>query len=162
MTTCGRFSVMTSLTSGDVVPPGEVLPWGFGQRDHGESEHFAARLEVPAHRDLVVGEGDVGVDATAQHEPGDGNDVVRALALDEWVLRRKVGAADDVEVIAGERPGAGDEGAVLDALIGDSAFERVEQVFVGVDPDHDNAADVGFMGMHWWFSVDHHMTGTCR
>lgn len=137
-----------SFLPGNVIPLGEILRRGLGQRDHRKGEHLAARLHVSAECAGVVGEGDVGVDATCEHGTGDGDDVVGTLALDEDILRGKVGAADDVEVIAGERPGAGDEDAVLDTVLGDGALEGVEEVLAGIDADHDHSGDGGFVGSH--------------
>ncbi len=96
----------------------------------------------------VIGEGDVGVDAATEHGAGDGDDVESAVALDERVLGREVGAADDVEVIAADGPGAGDEDAVLDAVLDDGAPEGVQEILAGIDADHDHARDGGFMGLH--------------
>src|SRR5215216_1586710 len=59
------------------IPTGKVDVKGFRQQHHGEREHPAAFLEMAAHRQLGVAEGDMRMDLAVDHEPGDREDVER-------------------------------------------------------------------------------------
>src|SRR5687767_10736075 len=84
------------------IPSGKLDVEGFRHHHHRECEHPAAFLEMAAHRQLGVTEGDVRVDLAVNYEPGDRKDVEWSFTLDECVTRRHVRRLHHVKVVAVE------------------------------------------------------------
>src|SRR5688500_18716416 len=84
------------------VPTGKLDVEGFRHHHHRECEYPAAFLEMAAHRQFGVAEGDVCVDLAVDHEPSDRKDVEWSFPLDECISRRHVCRLHHVKVVAVE------------------------------------------------------------
>lgn len=152
------------MTSG----PGDVVPTvhfengsgEIGDRDDGEGEHRTAFFEVAAHRDFGVAEGDVGMDPAIEDGPGDGEDVVRTLSLDEGVVRRHYRGGDNVEVVRGQGSDPCENRPVGDSGFGNGLADAEEEILARIEPDHDEPGWEHFLNDHG--EAFRWVSGSCR
>src|ERR687897_685944 len=99
------------------VPTGKLDVECCRHHRHRECEYPTAFLEMAAHRQFGVAEGDVRVDLAVDHEPGDRKDVKWSFPLNECIPRRHVRRLHHVKVVTIERTNTGQDGGISDPLL---------------------------------------------